>query len=372
MFKEIRNIFLLLMYVQIGYTQTFTEKSVLDYRKSSGYINNYHGLIKSSFWYYTFVKKPIPSTEALSDNTQEVARNNFMRKNSKVLGGNVYHEFDRKGRLTVSMYLDIDGSYFGKSKIDLKKASIYIYDEDDWERKNRIKLKKRQIYPVDDHFILVRLNYCTPIGDTDTLKYKYDYIVDDNGKINKRINFDGEKKPYTETEYIYDNNDNIKQLNIVTKQQSPIAFHFLDTETGFCPDLHISYEYDNQDRMTQVTYYGCKDTLAYEKYVYDPQKGYVKERTRYIESSMRDVAHVTNTMIFYHNENGDIIEQKYVPDRLNGKISGGNFYLPESVYYKYEYDKYNNWVKCYIYMEGKPDESEPTAIAQRDLEYYES
>ncbi|SFO41421.1 hypothetical protein SAMN05421741_1634, partial [Paenimyroides ummariense] len=102
------------------------------------------------------------------------------------------------------------------------------------------------------------------------------------------------------------------------------------------------------------------------------EKDYVKERTRYIKSSMRGVEHVTPTMIFYHNENGDIIEKKFVRSYPNQYLGASSIALRESIYYKYEYDKYNNWVKCYIYMEGKPEDSEPTAIAQRDLEYYDS
>lgn len=243
------------------------------------------------------------------------------------------------------------------------------------ERQKKIKLKKQQIYPVYDHNILVKPNFTRPYDrgyGSDTLKYKYDYTIDDNGLILKEINYGRSSLPFTETEYIYDNHNNVKRLNIRTKQKDPIPFHFLDTETGFCPDLHIAYEYDNKDRMTQVTYYGCKDTLAFEKYVYHPEKEYVTERTRFIKSSMRGVEHVTPTMIFYHNENGDIIEKKFVRSYPNQYLGASSITLPESIYYKYEYDKYNNWVKCYIYMEGKPEDSEPTAIAQRDLEYYDS
>jgi len=196
--------------------------------------------------------------------------------------------------------------------------------------------------------------------------------LDEKGRIISEIYYRRDVLPYTETEYIYDDRDNVKQLNIRTKQKKPIPFHFLDTETGFCPDLHIAYQYDGKDRMTQVTYFGCNDTLAFEKYVYHPEQEFVTERTRFIKSSMRSVTHVTQTMVFYHNENGDIIEKKYVRNRPNQYLGASSIALPESIYYTYEYDQYNNWVKCYIYMEGTPEDSEPTAIAQRDLEYYDS
>lgn len=376
MLKEIKYILLLILCGQVVYSQAFNENGVVDYkRSSSAYTNNYHGPVKSSFWYYTYVKDTIPSTASLNSNIQKIARDNFMRHNRTAFGGAVYDEFDNKGRLKQSVRMDTDKSYFGKSGLNYKTASIYLHDEKDWQDKNKIKIKKRQIYPVNDYNIMVKLNTNKPYDHgygSDTLKYKYDYILDKEGKLLKEINFDGESKPFTESEYIYDERMNVTQLNITTKQKNPIPFHFLDTETGFCPDLHVAYEYDKKDRMTQVTYYGCKDTLAFEKYVYHPEKEYVVERTRFIKSSMRGADHVTPTMIFYHNENGDIIEKKYVRSYPNQYLGGGHFELPESIYYKYEYDKYNNWIKCYIYMEGKPEDSEPTAIAQRDLEYYDS
>lgn len=374
MLERIKYIVLLIMCGQVVHSQAFTENAVVDYKRSSVYINNYHGSVKSAFWYYTYVKDTIPSTATLDSNIQKTARNNFMRHNRSVLGGNVYDEFDKNGRLIQSVRIDTDRSYFGKSELNYKTASTNIYDENDWEEKSKIKLKKRQIYPVNDYEFLVKLNSNKPYDrghGIDTLKYKYDYIKDINGRIIKEINYRS-SVPFTEVEYIYDDLDNVKQLNIRTKQKKPIPFHFLDTETGFCPDLHIAYEYDGEDRMTQVTYFGCKDTLAFEKYVYHTEKGFVTERMRFIKSSMRGVEHVTKTMIFYHNENGDIIEKRFIPDRRDGMVSGGSFFLPESIYYTYEYDHYNNWVKCYIYMEGRPEDSEPTAIAQRDLEYYDS
>ncbi len=249
----------------------------------------------------------------------------------------------------------------------------YTYNEKDWEEKSKIKIKNRQVYPVNDYDILVKFNQDVQYADrSNILHYKYDYTVDENGRIVKEINYGRSTLPFTETEYIYDDRDNVKQLNIRTKQKNPTAFHFLDTETGFCPDLHIAYEYDRKDRMTQVTYFGCNDTLAFEKYVYHPEKEFVTERTRFIKSSMRGIEHVTQTMVFYHNENGDIIEKKFVRNRPNQYLGTSSIALPESIYYTYEYDQYNNWVRCYIYMEGKPEDSEPTAIAQRDLDYYDS
>lgn len=360
---------------QIGSTQSFTNNAVLDYKRSSSYINNYQGPVKSAYRYYIYIKEPIPFAHSTDSAIQNIIRNNILRYNRSVLGNGYYNLFDSLGRLTESVRIGINRSHYGKSEPNYKTASIYSYDEQDWNEKNKIKLKKRQTYPVNDYNMLVKLNHHVRLGyaeDNHLVIYEYNYELDEKCRVSKEVNYRRLTSSSTEAEYIYDDRNNVKRLNIRTKQNNPKPFHFLDTETPFCPDLHIAYEYDDQDRMTQITYYGCKDTLAFERYVYHPEKEYVTERTRFIKSSMRGVAHVTKMMVFYHNENGDITEKKYVRDYPSQYVSGGNFELPESTYYKYEYDQYNNWVKCYIYMEGKPEDSEPTAIAQRDLEYYES
>jgi len=372
MLEKIKYILLLIICGQVVHSQAFTENAVVDYKRSSWHQNNYRGPVKSAYRYYIYVIDSIPFATTIDHNE---ARNSIMRQNRMVLGSGYYKQFDSLGRQKENVSIGVNRSYFGKSEPNYKTASINIYDETDWEEKNKIKLKNRQMYPVNDYDILVKLNTDKPyngVYGSDTLHYKYDYIIDKNGRILKEINYGRSTVPFTETEYIYDDLDNVKQLNISTKQEKPIPFHFLDTETGFCPDLHITYEYDGEDRMTQVTYFGCNDILAFEKYVYHAEKGFVTERTRFIKSSMRGIEHVTKTMIFYHNENGDITEKKYVRDRPNQYLGASSIALPESIYYTYEYDHYNNWVKCYIYMEGRPEDSEPTAIAQRDLEYYDS
>src|SRR5690606_22556572 len=163
-------------------------------------------------------------------------KNSIMLHNRTALAGNMYNRFDEKGRLTVVALMDMDRSYFGKSEVNYKTASINIYNEMDWEGKNKIKLKKQQIYPVNDYDILVKPNTDKPYDHgygSDTLKYRYEYIIDKNGRILKEINYGRSTLPFTESEYIYDNRDNVKQLSIRTKQKSPIPFHFLDTETGF-------------------------------------------------------------------------------------------------------------------------------------------
>lgn len=401
--NKLIKIFICLAILLIGLTnnaQSMHDTGLINYKKNSYYLTNFNGPIKSSHWYYTYVKDSIPFAVSKDSLTQTRARNNIMLQNRTILGFAVYSKFDTVGRLQESINGGINRSYFGKSEPNYQTGSTYLYNDEDWKSKNEIKIKRKQIYPVHDYDILIKTNIYSKLGGSVNIhKRMWDYILDQdiikreryyhrvitgfneieelNEDILKKHNMTVEKTdklPYTESEYIYDKRNNIKQINIRSKQERerPIPFHFLGTEVNFCPDLHVSYEYDNKDRITQVTYYGCRDTLAFEKYTYHTEKNYITERIRYIKSDLRGVEHRTKTMIFYHNENGDIIEKRFVKDQPTKPFYYHKIFLPESIYYTYEYDEYNNWVKCYIYMEGKPEESDPTAIAQRDIEYYDS
>lgn len=339
MLEKYKYILLMLLCVQIGNSQAFTENAMLDFKRSAAHLNNYNGIIKSSFWYYNYIVEPISLSSSSDSIVQKNAKSSLMHLNKDVLGWSVFREFGKNGMLTITIDMDIDRSYFGKSEPNYKTASIYSYEQNDLDQKRQIKLQRRQVYPVYNYEILIKINNKIELGCSKNIhERKWEYLLDNQDRIKKEIHYysvitdfseveglseddikkfqsdyrNRDKLPFTEAEYIYDNHNNVKQLNITTKQKDPIPFHFLDTETVFCPDLHIAYEYDNKDHMTQVTYYGCKDTLAFEKYVYHPEKEYVTERTRYIKSSMRSVTHRTQTMVFYHNQNGDIIEKKYV------------------------------------------------------------
>src|SRR5690554_3304350 len=184
MLKKIKYILLLTMCGQVVHSQAFTENAVLDYKRSPTHLNNYHGPVKSAYWYYTYVIDSIPFATAPD------ARNGIMRQNRIALAGNMYHEFDEKGRIKMVALMDMDKSYFGKSEINLRTASIYMYNETDYEEKNKIKLKTRQVYPVNDYNILVKLNINKPFDNgygADTLKQSYEYILDEKGRIISEI-----------------------------------------------------------------------------------------------------------------------------------------------------------------------------------------
>ena len=377
--------------------QAGVEPALINYKKSSFYNTNYNGPLRSAQWYYICFNEEFVQRQFHI--LKYRVREDIMEQSKDVMGWGTYKEFDKLDRLIKTVRMDKDKSYFEKSELDLKTSTTYMYDEQDWNKKQVFKVVKKQSYPVYDQEFIIQPHYKTHLGNSENIhESKFDYILDDQQRVIKGIYFRSVQTDYSEVQgldenaikriedefakrysvpfieatYNYDARGNVNRLNIQTKQQRPIPFHFLGTETAFCPDLHVSYEYDSKDRMTQLTYIGCNDTLAFEKYAYEPQKDYINKRTRFIASALRSTTHKMRTMAFYHNENGDIIQKEYVKERAGQTESTGYMVLPESIYYKYEYDKYNIWIKCYIYMEGKPEDSEPTAIAQRDLEYYDN
>lgn len=368
-------IFITSFYSNFTYSQPLKSSALIDYKKSSYYKTNYNGPIKSSYWYYTYVTDSLMLGIIHDDILRKRVKEDIMIHNRDVLGGVVYREFNKNGFITKVINNNLDFPNYMKGVLDtVVSKTIYKYDEFNWQFKKQFKIFNRQKYPVYDYAILVKPNFTAELSySNEPISYENNYILDELGRINQSQNYDDNNPPFTEINYNYDDFNNIIRLNIKTKQKNPIPFHFLDTETGFCPDLHILYEYDKKNRITQLTYIGCNDTLAFEKYEYDSFKDFVTKRTRYIKSSMRGVTHVTNTMVFQYNENGDVIYKEYIKKRPDQRIFLGAYLeATQPIYYKYEYDKYNNWVKCYIYMEGKPEDSKPTLIAERELMYYES
>ena len=68
----------------------------------------------------------------------------------------------------------------------------------------------------------------------------------------------------------------------------------------------------------------------------------------------------------YFNEYGDIIKKEFVPNYLGQYID----VEARTRFYDYEYDSHNNWIKCYIYLEGTK-EGGPTLISEKKLVYYD-
>lgn len=347
-------------------------------------VEDLKGPIKSVFTYYDYIsdslkfKKRGPFTDQ---------KRNLMRYNIDI-GTYRYLDFDEKRRkIATTNWTTGWFAKVNKSTIPPKKIKRYYYDEKDWEIKNKIKVKNRPPYQGGEDLGYIQLpksNYISEgykVGtiqpSEDSLEYFngiYIYILDEKGRIKKEKDYYKVKSETAEvdesdlvktTYFLYDKKGNLIRQNITSGEFGRgMPYNAMGTESGFCEDLHLAYEYDAKDRLTKAVFFGCGDTLATQEFTYHPTKDYVTKMKRYVGGVGGDFQ-VTKNTVFHYDEYGSIIQRDYVPKE------GQDLGLPVSTYYKYDYDKYHNWYKCYIYMEGT-QEGEPTAIITRELEYYEN
>ena len=132
----------------------------------------------------------------------------------------------------------------------------------------------------------------------------------------------------------------------------------------------VYYTYDKKGRIKEIyTYDNNTDPKKplYMKavYYYHPTKDYVEKSENFyeVDSGINDFP--TKQWVSYFNEQGDIIKREFILNKFkNATID------TVTRYYEYEYDQYNNWIKCYLYLEGTKVVDDPSLIAERKIEYY--
>jgi len=349
--------------------------SIVDYKHSEVYGTNFYGPIKTIRWYYTYVADSLKMNKNRKD-----LQDNIMYYN-RDLGGDLFYEFDREGRIkkTISRY----SKFYDLRKYPLeeKYASYYSYNEKDVKSKSLLSNSKIPPYPTASYYQLVKLDRRAVLNDYEGNIHTdlYRYVID---KSTKRIleekhysSINAEKnitiKEYLETSIRFEyNNDGelVRQIIKPGEAGKNIPFFALGTESDFCPDLNISYDYDLKRRLNKVVFFGCGEELQREIYEYDSVKNYVSKLNVEFFTSLRNINYVTKKMSFFYDEYGNLLQKDLIKPDSEYVFFGARMLLPKSTYYKYEFDKYNNWNKCYIYMEGK--DGPVTAIIEREIEYY--
>lgn len=363
------------------------QSEAINHKRDRYWGTNFYGQVKSSkIQYSTFNLSGM-----LGLNEDKIIQN------EKEVVGIVNAKFRRDGKLSWYEWV-----YFKDENDSWKKKSFttFEYSQKDIEYKQTLPKDVNQLYPVYDYFIKPQLDIIS-VGptfiDLDSIgqyfeKYSYQtnqknkiihlsYSLYLNFPISSSLEFNDEYFDHLyEIVFLYDfNNQLVKQLikkgkgpgeknSMYSDESSRIAFHAMGTECGFCEDLNLSYQYDNKNRISNIAFFGCKDTLAYEKYSYNENLGYISKIRRYV-GGVGGAFQVTNTTDFYYDAYANVIKREYIPNsyQTNYNFKG----MPKITYYKYEYDKYNNWVKCYIYYIDKL-KGEPAAVVERKIEYYES
>ena len=141
----------------------------------------------------------------------------------------------------------------------------------------------------------------------------------------------------------------------------------METETSYCEDTRMDYSYDTQNRLIRVVLTSCGHVVESEEYAYHSKKGYITTLKRYIVNPTYS-KYPVNNMVATYNEQGDITEMHFILEGDNNPTWTRIGLDAVHRYYEYEYDKHNNWIKCKLYLLGTKDQ--PTAIAERRIEYY--
>ena len=221
--------------------------------------------------------------------------------------------------------------------------------------------------------------------------YIYIYIYDDKGRIKEQKYYDPshlydftpynvvkEEDLYYTITYDYNEKSQVikqkissgtKEMGDYYKEIYVLFSHIIIPENNGSK-LEVHYQYDKQDRITQISLYDFNEEeplIAHSDYTYHPTKDFVEKSKNYFEYNIGAAAwaYPTKRWVSHFNEQGDIIKREFTKDYPEQSTSDTT-----TRFYEYEYDQYNNWIKCYLYLEGQKVKGDPTLIAERKIEYY--
>lgn len=328
-------------------------------------------------------------------------------------------QYDRKGL--------IPGSYkmYGNGENDMEHDSLvpkflksidttvspfpnnWLRDSIDIQEKYNYKPKYSYKHYKDGDLYKLQLNSYQiyeweEFDRTDFNEYVNWYIIDGKGRIKEHRNYmcdsvyrqkwekfplQQEKTKYKDlkdedwketTFYKYDNKDRIIELTFEMAEQSLRYQSFDYVNLGISREPKVNFKYNDNNRVTEEIV-SCIDpedetkriAVQTKKFTYHPTKGYLEKQEIFIDNRFKDELYrrfLNDTTIITYNEHEDITSKKYKhpllgPPEERSLVNGNN-----DKYYKYEYDKYGNWTKCYMYL--TTDIETPTIIATRIFEYY--
>ncbi len=301
-----------------------------------------------------------------------------------------YLELYENGHVKISINNIPDFGLTNLSFNDLN-VDIYDYESKDLEKKEAKKTSYKQYNQNNDYYLLLKPNFdryffFKALGKSRSLINKknliqdlYIYNYDNKGRIKEELQYVLNPsdtiplKKYNpkhfdiKISFFYNEKDQVINQKIVSgpeneKQIKSHSFNALNTEYGFCNDLQLKYKYDNRGRMTQALFYGDGQTISKEDYIYHATKDYV-EKVKFYVTGPGEISNPTKNFEKTYNEQGDVIEKEFILDFPEQDLS------VKKIYYTYEYDSNNNWIKCNMYLEGTK-EAEPTLVAERKIEYY--
>lgn len=251
-----------------------------------------------------------------------------------------------------------------------------VYDPKDLQNNFKYELDKK-VYRVPDWTEMANLNMqnvnkitfkrsnCLKILDSD---FAYKYNFDKNGKITAEkehfVNKDDSSKIietelYQTKKYIYDLKGNLVQQRLF--YEGAYKENNYTTEKDGAYEKWL-YEYDAKNRLIKVTEMYAVESKEFQeprielKYKYHSTENYVTEVEIFYDNGFGNKYKKAK---FYYNKNADIIVCEYVNDILPKQ---------EKVFYEYEYDSHNNWIKCKLRYNSMQDEV--IKSIKRKISYY--
>lgn len=250
--------------------------------------------------------------------------------------------------------------------LDRKEEDLSIYRHIyDFDTKGRIKTQKEYIkyyFDCANYQDTIKMFNKSPkkyLSDKEDLNYVWDYYYDDLDRIIKIV-----------VSFIHVDNKRDEGGNIINKKI-----------------YELKYNDQNKVIELRVLDTGLKDpkeelTKTY-KYEYHPTDGYLLHKEEILDPKYfykrnfgGNTAYTDIHSKFYYDAYGNIIKREFLSDRskeANAKKdpyeeSWRNPYAPR--YYEYDYDQYNNWVKCRAYLRGVKT-PKPSLVIEREITYYE-
>jgi hypothetical protein len=343
--------------------------------------SNLNGPVKAIYTTFTYKKEDVNRWHA------------YKSSNDLPKGGNFeFYENGLKKTSSLHTYRNDSLNYY--RPIDVKKSYNFEYNVDDVEKLFSLKINLKYYQNVYTDLLYYQPSYYAysypSDGDLEKQlsEYVYIYSYDDKGRIKEQRYYNPwhmndftpyktakeEDLYYTITFHYNNKNQVIKQIFTDGTQdfgddykQVFILFEHTILSNEVKKEVH--YKYDEQGRITQVSLYDFneeKPLIGRADYTYHPTKDYVEKVENFYEYGLSIMDFPTKRWISNYNEQGDIIKREFVMDSPDQST-----FDTATRFYDYEYDQYNNWIKCYLYLEGKKVKGDPTLIAERKIEYYE-
>lgn len=296
-------------------------------------------------------------------------------------------KFDKHGIKTYSGGLKDSLSYkrtYTFNNITKEYLTIYKYHKSDFDKIKNNTQKKVPSY------IFNPLNI--KLSKIDYANYTYEVRKDSSyKKINKayKYNFDLQNNILKESKYIiWDFNlDGIideEELEFTVNYKYNNKNQLIAKDYDFVKRVEINYQLEHDLSFSAATYKPIEKftynkhgdlTSAYmyknkeerimvysEDYYYNNKNELIKLKRRKSFEQMIFYSDLKRTNEFFYNKKGEIV-------KINA-LENDEKTIHATFLYTYEnYDKYNNWLKCNMYLDGVI-KKKPTMVIDRLIKYY--